>query len=114
MAELTPETCASLLEQQRYDPEILPRLEAYVDAQCRNGMYDLDCNLSVLKLYKFHPDKSKTDVVGKILLKALMNLPHTDYLLCTYLIPDAVVSGRPVPRRMCPSTTVAYTFGRSC
>ena len=89
-APLTPETCAALLSKQRYNPEILPQLEAYVAAQCEGGTYDLDANLAVLKLYQFHPDTTNVAVVSKILLKALMRLPSTDYLTCSYLIPERV------------------------
>lgn len=99
MAPLTEaSTIAALLEEKRYDAAILPQLEEYVHAQCKGGTYDLDCNLAVLKLYQFHPELSKTDIIAKILVKALMKLPATDYLLCTYLIPDSVVRApRPQP-----------------
>ena len=80
-----------LASDKRYDPAILPQLEAYVDAQCANRTYDLDCNLATLKLYQFHPEKSNPTVIAKILVKALMNLPNSDYLLCTYLVPESVV-----------------------
>ena len=100
MAALTPQTCAELLETQRYNPEILPELEAYVDTQCTNGTYNLDCNWAVLKLYQFHPEKNNILILAKILAKALMHLPTTDYLLCTYLIPERVVSR--LYRNLCP------------
>lgn len=45
-------SCAAMLQQRRYDPEILPSLEAYVDAQCAEQHYDPDANLAVLKLYQ--------------------------------------------------------------
>jgi len=61
-----------------------------VNAQCSSGTYDLDCNLAVLKLYQFHPEKNNVDTVAKILVKALMQQPATDYLMCTYLIPERV------------------------
>jgi len=89
-APLTPATCAALLSKQRYNPEILPQLEAYVATQCEGSTYDLDANLAVLKLYQFHPDSTNVAVVSKILLKALMKLPSTDYLTCSYLIPERV------------------------
>ena len=107
MAELDSESCAELLSQQRYNPDILPRLEAFVDAQCSSGTYDLDCNLAVLKLYQFHPEKNNIDTVAKILVKALMQLPATDYLLCTYLIPERVV-------RACSVAAMAHTKRPLC
>ena len=81
---------AELLKTSRYDPAILEQLEPYVTAQCTGGTYDLDANLAVLKLYQFHPEFNNVPVVVRILLKALMNLPATDYLMCTCLIPDRV------------------------
>jgi len=89
-APLTPESCAVLLLKQRYNPEIIPQLEAYVAAQCKGNTYDLDANLALLKLYQFHPDTTNVEVVSKILLKALMKLPSTDYITCSYLIPERV------------------------
>ena len=89
-------SCAELLSKQRYNPEVLPQLEAYVGEQCAKGSYDLEANLAVLKLYQFHPDKNNVGVVAKILVKALMNLPNTDFLLCTYLIPDRVQELEPI------------------
>ena len=86
---------AALLEKSRYDPEILPQLEEYVNAQCASNTYDLDCNLATLKLYQFHTEKSNPEIIAKILVKALMNLPNTDYLLCMYLVPESVVRRRP-------------------
>ena len=87
---MTPESAAALLQKERYNPEILPKLEAYVEAQCKENTYDLDANLAVLKLYQFHPDTTNVAVVSKILLKALMKLPSTDYITCSYLIPERV------------------------
>jgi translation initiation factor 3 subunit K len=95
-AALTPESAATLLEKQRYDAAILPQLEAYVDAQCSGEGYDLDANLAVLKLYQFHPEQLKVPTVAKILVKALMNLPSTDYLACTYLLPERVLDEEPI------------------
>jgi len=81
---------------QRYDPAILPQLEAHVEAQCASQSYDLEPNLATLKLYQFHPDTLKVPTVARILVKALMNLPETDYLACTYLVPERVLDQEPI------------------
>jgi translation initiation factor 3 subunit K len=81
---------------KRFDAAILPQLEAHVDAQCTSQSYDLEPNLAVLKLYQFHPETLKVPVVAKILVKALMNLPETDFLACTYLIPERVLDQDPI------------------
>ena len=96
VALLMPADVAAMLETRRYDPAILPDLEAHVDAQCAGQTYDADVNLAVLKLYQFHPDQLKPPMVAKILVKALMNLPQTDYLACTYLIPERVLDAEPI------------------
>ena len=73
-----------------YDVARVPSLEANVRQQCADGTYDLDNNLALLKLYQFHPEKSDSAVVGRVLVKALTRLPASDYLRCTYLIPERV------------------------
>lgn len=70
----------------RYNPENLQTLHKYVEIQARENAYDLEANLAVLKLYQFNPQKFQKSVVEQILLKALTNLPHTDFVLCKCLI----------------------------
>jgi len=70
----------------RYNPTNLSTLEQYVQLQCQENFYDLEANLSVLKLYQFNPQEAKMEVIAQILLKALSNLPHTDFVLCKCLI----------------------------
>merc|ERR1712080_448627 len=78
--------------------------EHYVDLQSREKGYDLEANLALLKLYQFNPTHSdmkeekkyhvvtdKMHVVVKILLKALANLPHTDFVLCKCLLSQEVL-----------------------
>ncbi|XP_032819921.1 eukaryotic translation initiation factor 3 subunit K isoform X3 [Petromyzon marinus] len=70
----------------RYNPENLGTLERYVETQAQENAYDLEANLAVLKLYQFNPAYFQTSVTAQILLKALTNLPHTDFTLCKCLI----------------------------
>ncbi|XP_028680557.2 eukaryotic translation initiation factor 3 subunit K [Erpetoichthys calabaricus] len=70
----------------RYNPENLATLERYVETQARENAYDLEANLAVLKLYQFNPAYFQTTVTAQILLKALTNLPHTDFTLCKCMI----------------------------
>ena len=66
-------------------------MERYVELQVNENVYDLEANLAVLTLYQFNPDQYKDDITAYILLKALTNLPHTDFVLCKCLIsPDNV------------------------
>lgn len=83
------ESVAALLKGiDRYNPENLQTLEHYLLMQAFEGTYNLDANLAVLKLYQFNPLLFKETVTSQILLKALMNLPHTDFILCKCLITD--------------------------
>nr|XP_019959509.1 PREDICTED: eukaryotic translation initiation factor 3 subunit K-like isoform X1 [Paralichthys olivaceus] len=70
----------------RYNPENLATLERYVETQAKENTYDLEANLAVLKLYQFNPAYFQTQVTSQILLKALTNLPHTDFTLCKCMI----------------------------
>ncbi|EDO29829.1 predicted protein, partial [Nematostella vectensis] len=59
-------------------------------SQVHENAYDLDANLAVLKLYQFNPAYSQTSVISQILLKALMNLPNADFIMCRCVIDDAI------------------------
>uniref|UniRef100_T1IQP2 Eukaryotic translation initiation factor 3 subunit K n=1 Tax=Strigamia maritima TaxID=126957 RepID=T1IQP2_STRMM len=86
-AEMMRTAVASMLKGiDRYNPENLATLEKYVEVQARENTYDLEANLAVLKLYQFNPSFYQMNVVNQILLKALTNLPHTDFVLCKCLI----------------------------
>ncbi|KAJ6649787.1 Eukaryotic translation initiation factor 3 subunit K [Pseudolycoriella hygida] len=71
---------------ERYNPDHLNILEAYVASQAKNNTYDLEANLAVLKLYQFNPNKLNYNITHLILLKALTNFPHTDFTLCKCLL----------------------------
>lgn len=87
----------TLLQNNRYDPSILPRLEEFVNYQVEHEFNDAEANLAVLKLYQFYPDKYNASIVTKILVKALMNLPSTDFLCALYLIPERRQVDEPIP-----------------
>lgn len=87
MANLTKEDIANKLKGiERYNPLHVELLTEYLDAQCSNNQYDFEANTAILKLYQFNPHEFKSEVVEKILLKALTNLPHPDFILCELLI----------------------------
>jgi len=71
---------------ERYNPDNLQKLEHYVELQAKENTYDLEANLSVLRLYQFGPTLYRNNIVNLILLKALTNLPHTDFVLCKCLL----------------------------
>jgi len=77
-----------LADGGRYDVEILPQLEEYLEKQLKEGTYDLEANLALLKLYLLYPEETKVRVYEGILVKALMAFPATDFALCMYQIPE--------------------------
>jgi len=76
---------------ERYNPENIKTLEHYVDLQSRENGYDKEANLALLKLYQFNPNYYRMEVVVQILLKALMNLPHTDIVLCKCMLTQDIL-----------------------
>jgi translation initiation factor 3 subunit K len=72
----------------RYEMDILPQFEAYVEEQLNESTYDLQANLAILKLYLLNPEAAKISVYEGILVKALMAFPATDFALCMYQIPE--------------------------
>lgn len=97
MAEAIRQTVASMLKGiERYNPENLPTLERYVEIQSLENAYDLEANLAVLKLYQFNPHMYKVDITCQILLKALTNLPHTDFVLCKCLLTEKQCQETPI------------------
>jgi translation initiation factor 3 subunit K len=63
-----------------------------VEIQSRENAYDLEANLAVLKLYQFNPSSFNIDITSQILLKALTNLPNTNFILCKCLLNERQVS----------------------
>ena len=59
--------------------------------QAKDYGYDLEANLALLKLYQFNPSYLTVSAVSKILLKALTNLPHSDFVLCKCLLSHEIL-----------------------
>lgn len=98
MADLTKDDVANKLKGiERYNPLHIDILTEYLDAQCKNNQYDLEANMAVLKLFQFNPTLFKSEVVERILLKALTNLPHPDFILCELLIDSTKLSAGNIP-----------------
>lgn len=82
----------------RYNPDNLKMLENYVEIQSQENAYDLEANIAVLKFYQFSQKYDKM-ITGQVLLKALTNFPHTDFILCKCLLNEQLVS----IFKLCPS-----------
>ncbi|KAM7459309.1 hypothetical protein LguiA_036303 [Lonicera macranthoides] len=83
-------TVEQLVSVNPYNPDILPDLENYVNEQVSSQTYSLDANLCLLRLYQFEPERMSTQIVARILVKALMAMPAPDFSLCLFLIPERV------------------------
>lgn len=83
-------TVEQLVALNPYNPDILPDLENYVNEQVMTGSYSLDTNLCLLRLYQFEPERMSTQIIARILIKALMAMPAPDFSLCLFLIPERV------------------------
>lgn len=93
MAELTQDDIAMKLRGiERYNPLHADLLTEYLEAQCKKNEYDLEANQAILKLYQFNPYLFRSEIVEKILLKALTNLPHPDFILCELLIDSSRIN----------------------
>ncbi|KAI9122764.1 hypothetical protein K1719_005653 [Acacia pycnantha] len=79
-----------LVAVNRYNPDILPDLENHVNEQVSSQTYSLDANLCLLRLYQFEPERMSSQIVARILVKALMAMPAPDFSLCLFLIPERV------------------------
>ncbi|CAH0386830.1 unnamed protein product [Bemisia tabaci] len=98
MAEAMRQEIASMLKGiQRYNPDNLQSVERYVTFQAKENAYDLEANLAVLKFYQFNQSYD-IDMTCTILLKALTNLPHTDFVLCKCLLNEGIVQESNVSR----------------
>ncbi|KAG0499670.1 hypothetical protein HPP92_004361 [Vanilla planifolia] len=83
-------TVEQLVAVNPYNPDILADLENHVNEQVSSQTYSLDANLCLLRLYQFEPQRMNTEIVARILIKALMAMPAPDFSLCLFLIPEQV------------------------
>jgi len=84
------------ITQHLYDINALNKLEDYVVEQINDALYDFDSNLYLMKMYSLYPNKANSDIVIKILIKALMNLPNYDFTALVYLIPITMASNKDI------------------
>jgi len=85
--------CHTLLLADRYNAAVvLQPLEDALNSQCADGWYDAELNSALLKLYQMYPNEQekvvKVDVLVKVLLKALMQLPESDFSLALMMVPE--------------------------
>ncbi|XP_014247356.1 eukaryotic translation initiation factor 3 subunit K [Cimex lectularius] len=96
MAETMRRTVNMMLQGiERYNPLNLQTFERYVEIQSQENAYHLEANLAVLKLYQINQNFN-IEIICHILLKALTNLPHTDFILCKYLLNKSLCNTSPI------------------
>lgn len=83
------ETCREVLRQKPYDRSSVATLEQFVtECAASNGnIYDFEIMKALLKLYNVYPDESKVEIVVSVLAMALMQLPNTDFLSLSCMVP---------------------------
>ena len=85
-----------MYESQPFDYGTRLALQEYVRGQLKDGTYDFNANKALLKLYQCQPENADVEAIAKILVLAMMNLPSTDFLVLSYLVPVRYVSSTKV------------------
>jgi len=87
----------ALIASNLYDTKIVPELEEHVKFQLRTSSYNAEANRELLQLYALAPDMLKLDILARLLLKALMQLPSPDFVTSLYLLqPEKLHALEPV------------------
>ncbi|KAK0384375.1 hypothetical protein NLU13_7156 [Sarocladium strictum] len=77
---------------ERYNPEAVGPLEAYLQEQCEQKYCDCNANRTLLKLYQLNPDRIKDEVITNILVKAMTQFPSSQFSLALHLINPTTAS----------------------
>ncbi|KAJ2779559.1 hypothetical protein H4R18_003955 [Coemansia javaensis] len=98
-----PDEIHSLLTGvERYNPQNIGMLKAYLAHQCANPdpstNHDLMANLALLKMYQFNPAELDVDAVRRVLAKALISPAQGDFNLCLYLLSDEICKTAPIDK----------------
>ena len=104
---VTADEIQDLLTSQMYNPEILPKLEAYLHSQVQSGSgepnpYNIQANRTLVKLYQFFPALAKTE---NLILAELLALVYSadasegsvDFGALGCLISESVKKEEPFP-----------------
>ena len=73
----------------RFSKDSINILEDNINQQVKENSYNREVNLALFALYRLYPETINTDVVNKVLCKALMNLPSSDFTACLHVLPIA-------------------------
>ena len=81
-----------LIEESPFEPNTVERLEAFLSHQCSSKAYNFEANKVLMKNYQVHTKLVKVDMVTRILALALMQMPASDYLALSYMVPVSIVN----------------------
>ncbi|OAA65299.1 eukaryotic translation initiation factor 3 subunit [Niveomyces insectorum RCEF 264] len=91
--EERPEAIVAIITGlERYNPEAVVTLEAYLAQQCEERFCDCNANRTLLKLYQLNPDRIKDEVITNILVKAMTQFPSPQFGLAMHLLSPAVAT----------------------
>uniref|UniRef100_A0A914XMZ4 Eukaryotic translation initiation factor 3 subunit K n=1 Tax=Plectus sambesii TaxID=2011161 RepID=A0A914XMZ4_9BILA len=102
---------SSLEGVNRYNPQNLVALEEYVKVMIDENQYDQEAVLTALKLYQLNPDKYNEQTVRRILLKTLMALPRSDFMLAKCLLDSNRVDPQKAASTCTPEMTQVLYIG---
>eukprot|EP00941_MAST-03F_sp_MAST-3F-sp1_P001325 g1325.t1 len=80
---------ATLLEEVG-GPSFVENLERRLNDQVTQNTYCLDDNLALVKSYRMFPHLLNVENIALVLLKAVMQMPSTDFLQLSYLIAEEI------------------------
>ncbi|CAK7563034.1 MAG: hypothetical protein SEPTF4163_000891 [Sporothrix epigloea] len=88
-----PEQISAIINGlERYNPEAVGNLEAYLTQQCEERFTDCNANRTLLKLYQLNPDRIKDDIITNALVKAMTEFPSPQFNLAMHLLSPSVAS----------------------
>lgn len=87
MSAFSAAEIATLLEERPFEHSTVGRLESYISHQLSTNTYDCEANKILLKNYQVTNEILNADIVAQILILSVMQLPKTDYLALSYLVP---------------------------
>lgn len=87
-----PENINAILEGLgRYNVQNLELFHNYVATQCKEGTFDIEANLALLKLYQFNTEIPRDEeTVINILVKGVVRFWSSDFMLALHLLPAYV------------------------
>ena len=80
----------TLLETDRYNPDVFSALCIGLESQIQHNWFSTDINLGIIKLIQFYPEQDwdYEEIIVKVLLKTLINLPRPELRVIVFTLND--------------------------